>query len=488
MFTDLSPSARRRVAAWPEQCHRSAGVRRYPYLTLFCVSAGLYLLALKTYFGYDGQMMFRVTESLALHHTLRVVDPIWHVNEPYATYGLGVPLLLIPFFWLGQVLTHDGTRLAILYEPVVTAATVAALGRLLGELGCSWWRRVVLCGIYAFGTLAWYYSTTIFAEPLVGLSLVVTLLGFVHYRRTGQAIGLLIAGIAVAVAMVARVDSAVMIAIPCFAYVVHLVQRSGASIGPRIGRLAAFVTPAAAGAAVDLGYNWLRYGNVFDAGHLPYPGTFNTPVWAGLYGLLLSPGAGLLIYCPVAVLGLVGCWWFVRRFPAEAILIIGLIAIRLLFYARWDAWMGLEWGARFLMPVVPLFIIPLAFLPRRRWLDIATGVTAGLGVAIEVLGQLVPYDTVLWPRLAPAVAAALHLNAPGGCICSSDVDLKVHEAMATNWQFAPLRGQWQILMSGDHIAWGYVALLAGGLSLSMLVLRRLATAAPEEPALDQLAA
>src|SRR2546421_6718028 len=153
-------------------------MRRHPYLTLFCVCLGIYLLALQTYFGYDGQVMFRVTEGIVMRHSLRIVDPVWHFNEPYATYGLGVSLMLIPFFWLGPLLTQDGTRLAITYEPMVTSATVVVLALILAELGCSWRKRLLLAFIYAIGTLAWYFSTTIFAEPLVALAVAVMVLGF----------------------------------------------------------------------------------------------------------------------------------------------------------------------------------------------------------------------------------------------------------------------------------------------------------------------
>ncbi len=70
----------------------------------FALVLGVGLLALRTDFGYDGQMMYKVTESLALRHSLQVADPAWHANGPYAYFGLGVSLLLLPFYGLSSLL------------------------------------------------------------------------------------------------------------------------------------------------------------------------------------------------------------------------------------------------------------------------------------------------------------------------------------------------------------------------------------------------
>src|ERR1700716_1679128 len=135
-------------------------------LGLFALVLGVGLLALRTDFGYDGQMMYKVTESLALRHSFVVQDPAWHANEPYAYFGLGVSLFLLPFYGLSSLVTGDGSRLIVLYGPLITALAAWALFRLLRELGASPSRSVAVAFTFAFATLAWHYSTTIFSEPL----------------------------------------------------------------------------------------------------------------------------------------------------------------------------------------------------------------------------------------------------------------------------------------------------------------------------------
>jgi hypothetical protein len=74
---------------------------------------------------------------------------------------MGVSLLLLPFYGLSSLLTGDGSRLIVLYGPLVTALSARTLFRLVRELGASASRAVAVAFTFAFGTLAWHYSTTI---------------------------------------------------------------------------------------------------------------------------------------------------------------------------------------------------------------------------------------------------------------------------------------------------------------------------------------
>jgi len=122
----------------------------------------------------------------------------------------------------------------------------------------------------------------------------------------------------------------------------------------------------------------------------------------GIVGLLFSPGNGLVIYVPLLVIAAISFTGFWKRWRPEAALILLLLLLRLAFYARWSYWDGREWGPRFLVPLLPLLMVTLIALPAWRWSRLAAVVLAGGGVAIEVLGQLVPFDTIVWPRTAPA--------------------------------------------------------------------------------------
>jgi hypothetical protein len=68
-----------------------------------------------------------------------------------------------------------------------------------------------------------------------------------------------------------------------------------------------------------------------------------------------------------------------------------------LFYASYYAWHGGgTWGPRFLVPVIPLLLLPAGEIIERAWtnrpLAILVGFVALLGIAVTALGILVPFD------------------------------------------------------------------------------------------------
>ena len=419
-------------------------------LGLFALVLAVGLLALRTDFGYDGQMMYKVTESLALRHSFQVQDPAWHANEPYAYFGLGVSLLLLPFYGLGSLLTGDGSRLIVLYGPLVTALTAWALFRLLRELGASPSRAVAIVLIFAFGTLAWHYSTTIFSEPLVALGITAAFYWLRVYQRDARRRWLLAAGAATAVALLARWDSVLLVVVPLALYAVYQAVRARRS-SPIAAGLVTFGAPLTAVLAANLWYDWLRYGNVFTiTTKNALEGSFTTPLWTGLYGLLLSPGGGLIIYVPVLLASAVSLRGFYRQARPEALLLLSLLALRLIFYARWSSWDGREWGPRYLLPLLPVLLLPLICLPARRWIRIGAVALAAVGIGMELLGQLVPYDTIVWPTTAPLVVSTLRLHDAAGstCLCSWFVDAAASTAMDFDVRFAPLTRQVTLLMQG----------------------------------------
>ncbi len=436
---------------------------------LFSACLTVFLLARRVDFGYDGWIMFKVTESMVVRHSFQITDPVWHANEPYAYFGLGVSLAMLPLFAAGQLLFGNGGRLLPLYEPGITALTVVALYRLLRELGCSWTRSLVLAVGYAFGTLAWHYSTTIFSEPLLALALTLAVLWLLVYRRSGRRRWLAGAGSAAGIALLARWDSTLLVVLPLSIYAFFLVWRGGRGVSHQAVAVATFSLPVAAALGINLAYDWVRYHDALSTG-VAFPSLFSTPLVVGLYGLLLSPGAGLLVYVPVLVFSGIAYPSFLRRWRAEALLVLGLVVLRLLFYARWANWDGHEWGPRFLVPILPMLVIPLAFLPPRGWLRGAAVAVGVASVAIEVVGQLVPYSTILWPRTAPVVVSTLHLRDPSGssCLCSWLVDQAAATAMDFDVRFAPLVGQVRLLLAGTiDPAWRTAPLATGVILLAV---------------------
>jgi 4-amino-4-deoxy-L-arabinose transferase-like glycosyltransferase len=134
-------------------------------------------------------------------------------------------------------------------------------------------------------------------------------------------------------------------------------------------------------AALPLGllfaaYNWVIFHTPFPAGyryHVEYHDVhgqgfmgFTGPTWAALYGITVSPYRGLFFLSPVLLLSLPGLvfLWRDARFRSTAVLVAILLAGFLLYVASYLYWSGGDAiGPRFLVPLVPFLMLPVA----RAW-------------------------------------------------------------------------------------------------------------------------
>ncbi|HET9847797.1 MAG TPA: hypothetical protein VFR68_04490, partial [Candidatus Dormibacteraeota bacterium] len=392
-------------------------------------------------------MMIRVTRSLVTQHSLRIQDPVMHLSEPYSYFGLAVSLLLVPLFALGQLLFHDGVVLLSIYEPLVAALTVVALLRLLVELGLSWRKSLSMALLYGFGSVAWYYSGVLYSDQLVGLMLTVGVLGALRYDTTQQRRWALATGAALGLAVLARWDAALLVALPIGGF---LVARALPQLRNRVGArevvdALAFAAPLFIVVAINLAYDVLRYGRPLGYGAV---GGFSTPLLTGLYGLLFSPGVGLIVYVPLVILAPFGVRALYRHRPSVAMLLSSLILIRLLFYALWNGWDGgSTWGPRFLVPVLPLLFVLIAFVPARRWLPAIVIPLAALSIAVEVVGQLVPYG-MYFGRVANQLSQSpAVVQACGSCTLHRRMEI-VNQSIDFDPRYAPLVGQIDMLRRG----------------------------------------
>ncbi len=201
-------------------------------------------------------------------------------------------------------------------------------------------------------------------------------------------------------------------------------QRPGGSRHAMVMRLAWFgmgLLPFVIGLAA---HNVLRFGDPFRFG---YEGEgFTTPLWQGIAGLLFSPGRSVFVYAPPLVLSLILWPRFRRVCPALADLLALAWGSALIFYGAWWAWHGgWSWGPRFLVPLIPLSMLPLIVLPDGwRW-RVALAVLILAGTLIQMTGiltDLTPHYAALTvdgetdyaalhndPDLIPQLAAARRL-------------------------------------------------------------------------------
>jgi hypothetical protein len=112
-----------------------------------------------------------------------------------------------------------------------------------------------------------------------------------------------------------------------------------------------------------LAYNAVAFGDPFEQGYGSKP--FDTPILTGLYGLLLSPSRGLLVYAPYLAFAIVALAlaWRRRGWVATRLRAFGLTAlVTLVLYATYTEWWGGRvFGARFLDDLAPVLFAALAW-------------------------------------------------------------------------------------------------------------------------------
>jgi 4-amino-4-deoxy-L-arabinose transferase-like glycosyltransferase len=243
-----------------------------------------------------------------------------------------------------------------------------------------------------FSTMLWPYVKGFYPQPSVTFFLLGAIYFAYRWRRTHQDLWLWLLSVLLGMMILFRLSAVVVLP----SLIMYIFFTS-----PKRNRwrwlLPLAVCLGIAGVLV-LSYNWFRFGSFFEFGY--HEVAWNYPPLMGLYGLLFSPGKGVLFYSPLLVLSSVGLLFFWRWHRFETLLILFLWLSYLAFYAPYNFWTGgFNWGPRFLMPVVPLAILPLGCILERDSLRGGRHLFYGLfllGVLVQLPAILVDHSRYLF--------------------------------------------------------------------------------------------
>jgi hypothetical protein len=176
------------------------------------------------------------------------------------------------------------------------------------------------------------------------------------------------------------------------------------------------------------------YGIIGDHHDLHPPHTLQA-LWEGIYGPLLSPGKGLFLYAPILLLAILGLPRLDRIAPGAAWLVVGIGGVAVLAHANTlVVWLGgWAWGPRFLVPIIPLLMLPLGAL-----LDGAGRAVQTSAWGLGLLGALIQAPGVLLD--AGVYITHLRDTVAAGCIWRAEDLYKWHP------RYSPIIGQWARLL------------------------------------------
>ncbi len=212
---------------------------------------------------------------------------------------------------------------------------------------------IPLALVFAFGTNTWMISSQALWQHGSGELLIALALLLVTAPASPLRTALLGA---VCVLMAANRPSDVLVAGAIGLYIVWNHRRKA------LWLLAGAALPL----AVLLYYNLSFIGNVVGGyAMLKPPDAFIQPGWSGLFGLLVSPARGLLVFSPFLVFLPMGLIQRLRS-PETKWLAVSLsfaVAAQILLYSQTDWRAGVSWGPRWLTDLLPILIWMLAPAP-----------------------------------------------------------------------------------------------------------------------------
>ena len=341
----------------------------------------------------DGVTVFNVTQALVERGEIAVKGD--NVAEGvggrlYSRYGIGLSLAAIPFYLLGKAMTLFSPAHL---DPLVLKGAVSLTNAAIGALACillflaalrfgySQGVAFLLTVAFAFSTFFIVYATKSFlTQPLETVSMLGSIYHLVRSRDDDTRRRPFYAGLFAGVGILTKWFFVINLPI----LTVYLLITSDR--GRRVRDLVFFSIPIGMAFAFGLGYNYMRFGSVWQTG---YAGiiSFSTPLLVGLYGLLLSSGKSLFLYAPVALLGVASLSPFAREHKCEMWLLLGLLLVNLLAVSKFHDWSGEgAWGPRYLTLVLPCLILPIGSLLEGRSRTIKRGF-----IGLMLLGMLVQF-------------------------------------------------------------------------------------------------
>lgn len=320
----------------------------------------------------------------------------------YIWYEVGQPLVAVPFYWFAagiSALVHLPPELHTLFLKAALGFFNALVGALLAVLVFALSRRLgytsktslILTIAVCLSTALFPYFKSFLREPLLTLYLVGACYFLLRWREEPQTTKwLLLVGICSGLGFLTKMTFALNIVF-FFAYILFVTKKEKGNLLSALRPVMIAVIPMLVSSIIFFLYNYFRFGNIFEHG---YKGgtSFPIPLYVGLFGLLLSPGKGLLFFAPIFVMGVAKVKALKEKFSPDVILWISLFVANLLLHAKYVAWGGDgSWGPRYMLPFIPLLILPAGEI-LERGSTIAKRICYGLiivGIWIQLGGTTI---------------------------------------------------------------------------------------------------
>lgn len=353
----------------------------------------------------------------------------------FTKYGPVQSFLALPLYGIGAVVSQYApagleTYLLRMFATWVNVFTSASAAVLLGwiTLRRNFSTRVayVVALAYAFGSMAWIYTSSFFSEPTAAFFLLATSIPiFLPASETTSRRWLIIAA-GVATFFAIQTKAGIAFALP-------LIGISIAYIAYRDRdwpKIIYWGSSAVISGICFLLYNNYVYGGFFSTGYNNgTPSLRLSYILNGLHGQFLSSGKSVFLYNPIVFLWPLGILLQIRRrdfmtLVASLSTIAGVVVV----HANVTYWHGDgAWGPRYLLMIIPFMLISV------------TDAVAWIGAQTRLYRFLI---------VVPLIVATLFVQLAGKLISINPYLINSAESNRYyNLTDSPILGHWRIILA-----------------------------------------
>jgi hypothetical protein len=295
------------------------------------------------------------------------VEPAEHYyvtkdGKKYSVYGVGLAFIFVPYVLLGKaIVALTGipeilvTEFLISFYNIFFGAGTCALMFFVADLfKISKRTSIIMAFLLGLGTACWRYTVWDFSEVTQMFFLMLSI--YCVLKNTGKS--LIIGSFAYSCLILVKV--VYVIYLPVFLLYIFFRNRQSKLKSIEYKYIFTFLPLIALTSAFILLLNYMRFGEIFEFGYGEYARAFYISwVKTNVPKLLFGINTGIFIYNPVVLLGFLGYLSFFKLFRKEAAFFFSLIAINLTLTSMRYGWSGAwAWGPRYLVPFIPLWLIP----------------------------------------------------------------------------------------------------------------------------------
>ena len=281
----------------------------------------------------------------------------------------------------------------LLYAPAITALLVGATFVLGRNLGLRPRNAAAAALVLAFASPVWVYAQGLANMPLAVLFSVLAFAAVTSARSSAGAWA--VAGGLAGLSALTRPEFVILASVLGVLALFSEEQLSRAGLTRGLAFGAAWVIVAVPGIGL---WNLYRTGDFFDVGYRSATLLWQTDrAYIGIFGVLASPSFGLLVFMPVAAVGLWGMLSAVSH-RRVWLSVLALIVLAVIGYGSFDDWSGgVSWGPRYLTSITPFLALGVGAVLQAPSTTLSIRLmTLGLAAwstGLSVLGVLFDYQS-----------------------------------------------------------------------------------------------